>query len=257
MPSIASLVRLVLPRRCVACRSPGEWMCDECGAQMRPLALPQCARCGGPTALPVTACRACARLRFFATARSALWLEGPLRVLMTRWKLGAISPGELAAALVAHEVPRPPVEAIVVVPAVRERLLLRGADPPAELAAALAGWWSVPVVPLLARTRGVRPQRGLAPARARGRRLHHGRDRRRVRSRAAAGGCRGGARGHAGADAPRTILCARATSWQTEHNGAPERGVTRCSFRSAVETWMSPSRSASTRPASWRASSAT
>src|SRR3954454_22190833 len=51
MPSLLTLVRLVLPRRCVACRVPGDWICDECGQQLRPLALPQCARCGAPTAI--------------------------------------------------------------------------------------------------------------------------------------------------------------------------------------------------------------
>ena len=128
---------------------------------MRALAPPLCARCGAPTAIAVASCRACARLRWLTTARSALWLDGPLHGLMARWKRGEISPGGLAAALVAHELPRPRVDAIVVVPAVRDRVLLRGADPPAELAAGLARWWELPIVPLVARTGDVRPQRGL------------------------------------------------------------------------------------------------
>jgi ComF family protein len=161
MPSLVSLVRLVLPRRCVSCRRPGDWMCDECGPHMRALAAPICAHCGAPTALAVTACRACARLRWFTTARSALWLEGPMQDLTARWKRGEIAPGRLAAALVVHELPRPRVDAITAVPAVRDRLLVRGADPPAELAAELARWWDLPVVPLIQRTRAVRPQRGL------------------------------------------------------------------------------------------------
>ena len=40
MPSLASLVRLALPRCCVGRRCPGEWMCDECGPQMRALVPP-------------------------------------------------------------------------------------------------------------------------------------------------------------------------------------------------------------------------
>jgi predicted amidophosphoribosyltransferase len=161
MPSLVSLVRLLLPRRCVACRAPGEWLCDECGPRMRALAAPLCARCGAPTAVPVAACHACARLHWLTTARSALWLDGPLGEIMARWKRGEIAPGNLGAALVAHELTRPPVDALAVVPAVRDRRLARGADPPAELAAGLAHWWELPVVPLLRRTRGVRPQRGL------------------------------------------------------------------------------------------------
>jgi predicted amidophosphoribosyltransferase len=128
---------------------------------MRALAAPSCARCGAPTALAVASCRACARLRWFTTARSALWLDGPVFDLVARWKRGEISPGGLGAALIVHELPRPPVDALAVVPAVRDRRLLRGADPPAELAEELGRWWGLPVVPLVRRTRGVRPQRGL------------------------------------------------------------------------------------------------
>jgi predicted amidophosphoribosyltransferase len=164
MASAMSLLRFLVPRRCVACGMPGEWLCEGCGLRLRALAGPLCARCGAPTALVVPACRGCSRLRWFTTARSAVWLEGPALELVARWKRGEISPGRLAAAVVAHELPRPPVEALTVVPAVRDRLLLRGADPPAELAAELAHWWGVPVVPLVRRTRGVRPQRGLDAA---------------------------------------------------------------------------------------------
>jgi predicted amidophosphoribosyltransferase len=164
MSALASLVRLVLPRRCVACGRPGEWLCDACGGRMRALSAPLCLRCGASTVIPVATCRACARLRWLTTARSAFWLESPLADVVVRWKRGEIAPAALAAALVAHEVPRPPVAVIAVVPAVRDRRLLRGADPPSELAAELGGWWSLPVVPLLARTRAVRPQRGLDAA---------------------------------------------------------------------------------------------
>src|SRR5476649_1169599 len=107
MPSPTSLVRLLLPRRCVACRRPGDWVCDACGQQLRALAAPLCARCGAPTAIGVAACRSCARLRWFTTARSALWLDGPLADVMARWKRGEIAPGRVMAALVAHELPRP------------------------------------------------------------------------------------------------------------------------------------------------------
>ena len=161
MPSLASLIRLALPRRCAACRRPGEWMCDECGPQMRALARPLCARCGAPTELAVPACRACKRLRWFTSARSALWLSGPVPSLVAGWKRGDISPRRLAAALVAHELAQPAVDALVSVPAVRDRHLRRGADPPAELAVELGHWWELPVVPLMTRTRDVRPQRGL------------------------------------------------------------------------------------------------
>ena len=107
--------------------------------RLRPArARPGRARCAGAAAhrrrSSVGTCRACARLRWFTTARSALWLEGPVLDVVARWKRGEISPARLAGAFVAHELPRPRVEAIAVVPAVRDRRLQRGADPPAELA---------------------------------------------------------------------------------------------------------------------------
>ena len=105
-------------------------------------------------------------LRFLTTARSALWLDGPLVDVLARWKRGEIAPGRVLAALVAHELSRPAVDALAVVPAVRDRLLLRGADPPAELAAGLARWWGIPVVPLVARTRACARSAGSTPPRA-------------------------------------------------------------------------------------------
>src|SRR5215213_8545643 len=99
MSTLASLLRLLLPRGCASCRRPGEWMCDDCGQRMRALAAPLCARCGAPTAVAVSACRACSRLRWFETARSALWLDGPVLAIVSRWKRGEIAPARLAAAL--------------------------------------------------------------------------------------------------------------------------------------------------------------
>ena len=126
------------------------------GAAVRAL---RCARRAGGAGLPRLQAAALAHDR----ALGAL-AGGPALALVARWKRGEISPARLAGALVAHELPRPPVDALAVVPAVRERLLLRGADPPAELAAELARWWELPIVPLVRRTRGVRPQRGLDAA---------------------------------------------------------------------------------------------
>jgi ComF family protein len=168
MSAFGLLVRLVLPRRCVGCRVPGDWICEDCGQRMRAPAAPLCGRCGAPTAVAVAACRACSRLRWFTTARSALWLDGPADSLVARWKRGEISPARLAAALITHELPRPTVDAIAVVPAARDRLLVRGADPPAELAAELARWWDLPEASPLSRTRAVRPQRGLDAGARRG-----------------------------------------------------------------------------------------
>jgi hypothetical protein len=72
---------------------------------------------------------------------------------------------------------------------------------------------------------------GAAGAGPRGRRLHDGRDRRRMRAGAAPGGRRAGARGDARAHPARSDLCSRAARWQTPSTEVPERGGTRCNFR--------------------------
>ena len=58
-------------------------------------------------------------------------------------------------------VPRPGVYTLSYVPADDNRLLRRGHNPAERLAAELGVRWQLPVVPLLRRAPGVRPQRGL------------------------------------------------------------------------------------------------
>ena len=253
-------------------------MCDDCGPRLRALAAPLCARCGAPTALAVTSCRACSRLRWLTTARSALWLEGPALALVGRWKRGEISPARLAAALMAHELPRPAVDAIAVVPAVRDRLLLRGADPPAELArrarSAGGSCRSMPLAPAHARTcvrsaastrrRAGGNVRGAFAARAGPLRLALVDDV--YTTGATVDECARALR-QAGAEQVHVITLARTPLDRTfarapprgrlQATEVPERGGIRCSFRSAAGTWISRSRSASTPNASSRGSNAT
>ena len=267
----------LLPRRCVACARRASGCATSCGPRLRALAAPLCARCGAPTALAV---HVLPRLQPAALAH-----DGALRALArgpgARTRRALEARRDLARRAWpprswSHELPRPPVDAIAVVPAVRDRLLLRGADPPAELARELGALVGAAGRAARAaharrapaararrrrappqRARRLRGARGPAPPGARRRRLHDGRDRRRMRPRAAPGGRRAGARGDARAHAPRSDLCARAAPWQTPATDVPERGGTRCSFRSAAGTWISRSRSASTPNASSRGSSAT
>ena len=188
-------------------------MCDDCGPRVRALAAPLCERCGAPTALAVSTCRACARLRWFTTARSAFWLEGPRsprrRALEARRDLTRRA---WRAALVAHELPRPRVEALAVVPAVRDRRCSAAPTRPRSWRASSArggtcrSCRSCAARATSARSAGsTRAPAGAtcaapsppARARARGarrRRLHDGRDRRRVRPGTARGGRRAGPR---------------------------------------------------------------
>ena len=61
----------------------------------------------------------------------------------------------------AETVPRPRAYTITFVPADEVRQLKRGHNPAQRLAAELGDTWQLPVVSLLKRAPGVRPQRGL------------------------------------------------------------------------------------------------
>jgi predicted amidophosphoribosyltransferase len=80
----------------------------------------------------------------------AAWKERGLRTLAA-----------LAAELVTEAVSRPRAYTLSFVPADDDRRLKRGHNPAERLAAELGLRWQLPVVPLLKRLPGVRPQRGL------------------------------------------------------------------------------------------------
>jgi predicted amidophosphoribosyltransferase len=81
------------------------------------------------------------------------WKERGLRTLAAE-----------AAAVVASSLPAPSVAGLAFVPADRARGLERGHQPAERLARELGERWSLPVEPLLARTRPVPRQRGLSLA---------------------------------------------------------------------------------------------
>jgi predicted amidophosphoribosyltransferase len=80
----------------------------------------------------------------------AAWKERGLRSLSV-----------LAAELVVECVPRPGAYTLSFVPADEDRRLRRGHNPAERLATELGRGWQLPVVPLLKRSPGVKPQRGL------------------------------------------------------------------------------------------------
>jgi ComF family protein len=160
------LLELVLPRRCVACGSPGDCFCARCRGSLVRLTPPLCARCGAPTAWPVERCRECAGRRLaFASARAAVTYAGPTRALVSAWKERGLHPGgALAAGLVAEVVPRPVADVITYIPPDGDRSLRRGYHPAAELARELAARWGLDCERLLDRTRAGRRQTGLSVA---------------------------------------------------------------------------------------------
>jgi predicted amidophosphoribosyltransferase len=160
------LLDLILPVRCVVCGAASEQLCPACRDALPRLAEPRCDRCGAPTAWPVARCRECAGSRLaFASARAAVAYDGAVRRLVRAWKeRGLRTLAAEAAAVVAGSLPAPSVAALAFVPADRARGLERGHQPAERLARELGERWSLPVEPLLARTRPVSRQRGLSLA---------------------------------------------------------------------------------------------
>jgi predicted amidophosphoribosyltransferase len=155
---------LLLPRRCAICAGGGTDLCDACRAALRPIERPFCERCGLPTAWPVARCRDCAGRRLaFASARSAVVYDEPVRALVAAWKKrGMRGLAAVAAELVAVAVPAPDGTLTFVAPD-PNRGMKRGHHPPRALAAALADAWALPLKDLLRRRPG-RRQRGLSRA---------------------------------------------------------------------------------------------
>jgi ComF family protein len=122
-----------------------------------------CARCGRPTAWPVTRCRECDGRRLaFARARAAVAYDETVRRIVAAWKergLRRLAPW--AADVLVEVVGRPDAQVLTFVPPDRDRRLRRGHHPAEAFATELALRWALPVDALLARTRAARPQRGL------------------------------------------------------------------------------------------------
>lgn len=130
------------------------------------LVPPVCERCGAPGPWPVRRCAECTGRRLaFASARAAIAYDQLGRRLVGTWKeRGRRNLASVAAQIVTAVVPRPEVAVLAFVPGDRERRRERGHVPAQDLAEELARRWELPTARLLARTRGVRPQRGLTLA---------------------------------------------------------------------------------------------
>ncbi len=163
MGACADLLDVLLPRRCLVCRGPADALCDACRGRLTRLSAPCCARCGAPVAWPVARCRECSGRRLgFTRARAAVAYDDAARKLVTAWKEhGLRALATLAGDLVCEAVERPPVYTVTYVPSDADRRLRRGHNPAQRLARELGRRWQLPVVPLLGRQPGVRPQRGL------------------------------------------------------------------------------------------------
>jgi ComF family protein len=158
------LLDLLLPRRCAACRLPGEALCSPCREALLRIRPPLCERCGAPTAWPVPRCRECSGRRVaFASARAAVGYDLRAAAFVSAWKeQGIRTLASLAADVVVEVVPRPAVAAVTFVPADGERTLRRGHRPAERLARELSARWGLPLERGLVRTRDLPRQRELS-----------------------------------------------------------------------------------------------
>lgn len=160
------LLDLLLPMRCAVCGASGHQLCAACRERLPRLEPPLCDRCGAPTAWPVARCRECSGRRLaFASARAAVAYDDDVRRLVRAWKeRGLRRLAAEAAEVVAAMLPPPSSSVLTFVPPDRSRSLQRGHHPAERLAHELGERWSMPVLPLVARTRPALRQRGLALA---------------------------------------------------------------------------------------------
>ena len=151
---VDQLLELVFPQRCVSCGTAGALLCGSCTGRIRRLTPPLCARCGAPTAWPVSRCRECAGRRLaYDGARAAVFYEGPVRALVRAWKEDAARRAvDIAATLVTAQVERPAADVITYIPPDPVRQLQRSGHPAPSLARALARTWELEPVGLLRRS---------------------------------------------------------------------------------------------------------
>ena len=160
------LLDLLLPKRCAVCGAGGDQLCAVCRERLPRLEPPLCDRCGAPTAWPVARCRECTGRRLaFASARAAVAYDDDIRRLVRAWKeRGLRRLAAEAAEVLVGVLPPPSSSVLTFVPPDRARSLQRGHHPAERLAQELGERWSLPVLPLVARTRPASRQRGLALA---------------------------------------------------------------------------------------------
>lgn len=181
----AETLDLVYPRRCPGCaKLCRDGFCEACAADLVPVQVIDCSRCGRPGLKPATPreiCARCYRGRGFDLARGAYLHLGPLREAIRRYKFdGWAEAGETLASLLlgavletrANEAAAPlgdlpfaEIDLVCPVPLHPRKERQRGFNQSARLAERLAEALGAPCdARLLRRTRETRPQPGLTRA---------------------------------------------------------------------------------------------
>ena len=166
-----SLLSLIVPPLCAACREPelsGAPVCPRCAAGMQPIAA-CCRRCGAPLPCPVDACSECrGRGLAFERAWAPFAYTGPAREVVLGLKgRGLTCVTSYMAATISRRAPPGVLEGVLVpAPAHPDRIRRHGHNQARELAEALRRLTGMPVRQALARRPGGRRQVGLErPAR--------------------------------------------------------------------------------------------
>jgi predicted amidophosphoribosyltransferase len=156
------MLDLLIPPRCVACRSAvgvarGDPLCVACRGALPwlPAAAQRCARCGLPERHGARSCPA--RRQAFAAAWSAVAYAGPVPALVVALKdRGALPVAALMAAQLAAAAPPYTWDGATLVPVPPDpwRRRRRGVDHTGVIAGALGARLGVPVVAVLRRGRG-------------------------------------------------------------------------------------------------------
>jgi predicted amidophosphoribosyltransferase len=161
-----SLLSLLVPPLCVACREPelsGSAVCPSCAAALQPIAA-CCRRCGGPLPWALDACPECrGRALSFERAWAPFAYSGSARAVVLALKgrdLGAAA--AYMAATIANRAPPELLSGLLVpAPAHPERMRRHGQNQAQVLARALGRQTGLPVRQALARRPGAPRQVGL------------------------------------------------------------------------------------------------
>jgi competence protein ComFC len=163
-----TLISLVVPPVCVACREPelsGLVVCDPCRTRLVRLRDPRCSRCGAPVVTSAPRCPECrGRALAFRTAWAPFAYEAIARRVVGALKLrGATRGAAFMSAEIASRAPPGLLSGTLVpVPAHPGRRRRTGLNPAACLAGSLARRTGLPVATALAQLRASTPQVGLA-----------------------------------------------------------------------------------------------
>lgn len=92
---LARVLDEFFPPRCLACGCPGNYLCNGCLDEFRPIGSKMCLKCGKPTEHTVDDCRSCRRWKQdFDFARAGYVYETTLKRFLVSFKFRGISDAE-------------------------------------------------------------------------------------------------------------------------------------------------------------------